>query len=83
MILFVFAVRDRATDQFGTPMFLVNSGQAIRSFADEINREAADNMLYRHPDDYDLYSMGSFDSSLGLFNTKVPEMVSIGKNVKL
>jgi len=83
MKLVIFCIRDRATDQYGNPMFLVNSGQAIRSFSDEINREAADNMLNKHPDDFDLYSLGSFDTSTGLFDTAPPEQISIGKAVKL
>jgi hypothetical protein len=83
MKLFIFVVRDRATDQFGTPMFLVSSGQAIRSFSDEVNRAAQDNMMYQHPDDFDLYSLGSFDTNAGVFETSVPEQVAIGKMVKV
>lgn len=83
MILHMFAVRDRATDQFGTPMFLVTAGQAIRSFADEVNRSAPDNIIHQHPDDYDLYELGSWDSSSGLFSSQTPSQVAIGKNLKL
>lgn len=79
----VFAIRDRATDQFGNPMVLVNQGQAIRSFSDEVNRDAADNMLCKHSDDFDLYMLGSYNSDSGLFETGVPEMIAIGKSLKL
>lgn len=83
MILYVYAVRDRATDQYGTPMFLISSGQAIRSFTDEINRQESTNALYMHPDDFDLYALGSYDTHSGRFNTEAPEQVAIGKNVKI
>jgi len=83
MKLFVFCVRDRATDQFGNPMFLVNPGQAIRSFSDEVNRNADDNMINKHPDDFDLYQLGSFDTEKGVFDVHVPEMLAIGKSVKM
>lgn len=83
MMLQIFAVRDRATDQFGTPMFLVTAGQAIRSFSDEINRQAADNLLHTHPDDYDLYALGSYDTVTGLFLSGPPEQLAVGKNLKL
>ena len=83
MILFVYCVRDRATDQFGNPMFLVNDGQAIRSFSDEVNRDDKENMLNRHSDDFDLYKLGTYDGGTGIFSTHVPEMISIGKQVKL
>lgn len=83
MILKIFAVRDRATAQFGTPMFLVSVGQAVRSFTDEINRSSSDNQLFAHPDDFDLFSLGEYDSDTGTFSTSAPEQVCIGKNVKV
>ena len=83
MILHVFAIRDRATDSFGNPVFTLSPGQAIRSFSDEINRSAPDNPYYAHPDDYDLYALGHFDTSSGKFVTEDPQQIAIGKMVKL
>lgn len=83
MKLYMFAVRDRATDQFGTPMFLVASGQAIRSFTDEINRSDAQNQLYQHPSDFDLYALGSFDTDTGEFVSERPTQICIGDQVKI
>lgn len=84
MILKIFAVRDRATDMYGTPMFLVSSGQAVRGFADEINRSDQQNGLFMHPDDYDLYELGEWDSSSAVFSVHArPEQVAIGKQVKI
>lgn len=81
MKMFIFVVRDRATDQYGNPMFLVSRGQAIRSFSDEVNRSAADNQLWVHPEDFDLYELGGYNTDSGLFDTGTPEMICIGKNV--
>lgn len=83
MKLQIFCVKDRATDQFGTPMFMVATGQAIRSFSDEINRSDKDNQLFSHPDDFDLYYLGTFDSDIGQFDVRVPEQICIGKQVKV
>lgn len=83
MILCVFCVRDRATDQYGNPMFLVNRGQAIRSFSDEINSKDDDAYMAKHSDDYDLYVLGTYDTHTGLFSVSPPEMICIGKSVKL
>lgn len=83
MKLKIFAVKDRATDQYGNPMFLISSGQAIRSFSDEINRSDATNQMYAHPDDFDLYWLGEYDTDSGMFQTGVPEQVCIGKTVKI
>ena len=83
MQLFIFCVRDRATEAFGTPMFLQSSGQALRSFSDEVNRKAEDSQLYNHPDDFDLYECGSFDTASGVFDSYVPRVLVRGKDVSL
>ena len=80
MKLLIFAVRDRATDQYGTPMFLISRGQAIRSFSDEVNRKAQDNQLNQHPEDFDLYQLGEYDTDAGTFRTDTPAQVAIGKD---
>lgn len=77
----IFCVKDRATNLFGTPMFLMATGQATRSFSDEVNRKEAGNQLNMHPDDFDLYQLGYFDSDDGSFETHAPELVVRGKDV--
>jgi hypothetical protein len=84
MIQFICTVKDRAADAFGRPMFVPSTGVAIRSFSDEINRNHADNQLYNHPDDFDLYELGQFDDNTGLFSLHdQPKLLSLGKQVKL
>lgn len=77
----ICAIRDRAADAFGRPMFSAALGQAIRSFVDEVNRSDPNNQLAAHPDDFDLYQLGTFDDSTGMFDTGVPRQVAIGKDV--
>ena len=81
MKLQIFAVFDRKTAQYGTPMFLVNAGQAIRSFSDEINKNDEQSILFKHPDDFDLYELGIFDTDEGIFNCSVPRAIAIGKDL--
>lgn len=82
MIYKIVSVHDRATDAYGRPIFVVASGQAIRSFQDEINRVAPENEMNRHPDDYDLYELGTFDDSNGqLTSYKEPHQLAIGKQM--
>lgn len=83
MKLFIFAVRDSASDQFGNPMFLISSGQAMRSFTDEVNREAPDNLMFQHPDDFELFELGEFDTVSGVFDTTRPISVTSGKAAKI
>jgi len=84
MRLYIFAVRDIATAQYGTPMFLIAEGQAVRSFSDEINRSAADNALYMHPDDYELFFLGAYDTETGKIDPLPdPKSIVAGKTVKV
>lgn len=77
----IVAVRDRAIDSFGTPFFVHTTGQAMRSFTDEMNRE--DSVMGAHPEDYDLYEIGEYFESTGeILPTQPPRMVAIGKDVK-
>jgi len=84
MIQLIFSVKDRAADAFGRPLFVPSAGLAIRSFSDEVNRDAADNQMFHHSDDFDLYELGSFDDSTGMI-TSHPQPVqrALGKQVKV
>jgi hypothetical protein len=79
--VYCVSIKDRASENFGNPVFVLAMGQALRSFGDEINRAAGDNPYYQHPDDYDMYLIGEFDTSSGRFVAQDPEMVAIGKNM--
>jgi hypothetical protein len=84
MKLVICAVKDRAADAYGRPMYVPSVGVAIRSFQDEINRSDADNQLYNHPDDFDLYEFGEFDDNSGVFELhEQPKLLSLGKQVKI
>ena len=84
MKLVLCSVKDRAADAYGRPMFVPSVGVAIRSFSDEVNRQDADNQLFNHPDDFDLYEFGEFDDNSGQFALhEQPKLLSLGKQVKI
>ena len=74
----IVSVRDRAVDTFGQPIFVAAIGQAVRSFGDEVKNPQSP--FNKHPEDYDLYSLGEFDDSTGEFFTSRPEQVAVGKD---
>lgn len=81
MILTVLAIKDRAVATFMQPFFSHHIGAAKRTFSDEINRQAPDNPLAKHPEDYDLFELGTFDDQTGRFEClPQPRQVSIGKD---
>lgn len=82
MIYQLVSVYDKATGAHGRPIFVATTGQAIRSFQDEINRPAPDNEMNRHPDDFRLYHLGTFDDSTGQFtNLEKPIQLAIGSQL--
>lgn len=85
MKLVVCSVFDSAMNAFARPMFVPAAGVAVRSFADEINRQAQDNPLYAHPDDYTMFDLGLFDEDSGTFippPDNRPVVLARGKDLK-
>ncbi len=71
MILLAFSVYDAAAEAYMAPTFMQTKGQAIRSFADAVNKE--DHAFARHADDYTLFHVGMFDESTGKFAPMEPD----------
>lgn len=65
MKLEVLSVHDRAINAFGRPFCVPAVGAAVRGFTDECKNP--DSEIGKHPDDYSLYHLGSFDDSSGAF----------------
>lgn len=81
----ICAVYDRAAAAYGRPIFVLSVGGAIRSFQDEINRVAPENEMNRHPKDFDLYELGTFDDGQARFEIHEdgPRCVAIGGQLEL
>lgn len=78
-MLKIYAIRDRALDAFNRPFFLPADGAAIRAFQDEINNKESE--LSKHPDDYDLYTIGMYDENRGIIRPHDPLQIAIGKSL--
>lgn len=84
MIYQVVAVKDRAADAYAAPMFIAANGAAIRAFSSEVNRADNTNMLYCHPDDFDLYSLGTYDDSNAKFEMHSEvQLIARGKDMAI
>lgn len=83
MKMIVCSIKDRAADAFGRPFYVPAVGVAIRSFQDEVNRAADDSQIYQHPDDFDLFELGTFNDDSGLFELfDTPKLLMLGKQAK-
>lgn len=63
MIYQVFTVKDLKADAFAPPFFLHRAEVAVRTFADALHDVT--HPMHAHPEDYVLYTIGSFDDELG------------------
>lgn len=64
----LFSVRDVVSGTYGVPFASQNSSTAVRSVAMEVNNDDARSVLHTHPDDFQLYHLGSFDDESSVFS---------------
>lgn len=81
MQLTICAVFDSAANAFMRPIFTQHVGQAVRSFSDEVNRPATDNVMFQHPEDFSLHELGTFDEATGTVAAHDPRQVARGQDV--
>lgn len=70
MKLACLCIYDLKAETYFTPYFQTTINHAERSFRDEVNRPAEDNILYKHPEDFELHFLGFFDTADGKFEFK-------------
>lgn len=81
MIIIVAAIKDRLADCYAQPMYFPTEGMAVRAFQDALADSG--NNLSKHPDDYDLCKLGTFDDATGRFtNVEIPTVLALGKQHK-
>lgn len=79
----IVSVKDTAAQAFGRPVFVPSIGVAMRSFRDEVNRKDSTEDLARHPDDFELYELATFDDATGVIvMLPEPRMVARAKDLK-
>lgn len=81
MKLTIVAVRDTRVEAFMQPNTMRHAGAAIRGFQDEANREDPQNMIYNHPEDFELWQLGTFDEETGMFEN-APQRLIRGVDAK-
>lgn len=67
----LYSVYDKVAQTFSAPQQDINDATAIRNFTNGINcpnDRGEHNMLYKYPDDYELYYLGDINDSTGHFS---------------
>lgn len=74
----LFCIYDAKSAVYPHPPFLANQvGEALRSFMDIVNDGKS--ALALHPEDYDMYELGSFNMETGLISAhSVPKLTAKG-----
>lgn len=76
----VCAVKDRAVNAYNRPIYVPTVGVAIRSFNDECNKK--DSELHNHPEDYDLYEIGSWDDETAIYSSlETPRVITRAQDI--
>lgn len=70
MRLNVYSVFDVKAAVYANPFYMPNDAVAVRGFTGAVN--SPDTMLYKHPEDYMLFRIGTFDDSVGLLVAENP-----------
>jgi len=74
----LFTVYDEKAEIFIPPFFVPTDGLAVRAFADCVN--SADHQFGKHPHDYTLFFVGTFDDSDASF--QIEHKKSLGNGVE-
>lgn len=82
MKLHMIAVYDTAAKAYNRPMFVPSRGLAIRSFQDEIKRDAPENVLNKHPEDFLLVHVADWDDDTGTATPLTSEIIARGQDFK-
>lgn len=64
MLVQVYSIYDNKSLSFGQPFSFSHTGQAVRAFSDLANDPST--MMYRHPADFSLVRIGTFDMNTGV-----------------
>lgn len=77
----IYSVYDSKVKYFHPPMFMMNKGEALRSWEEVAN--AQDQIIARHPQDFALFELGEFDDQNGAITMhKTPESLGIAAQFK-
>lgn len=76
----LYSIHDSKVGVYNAPFVQANDNAAIRAFTDEVNNP--DSLLNRHPEDFTLFCLGSYDDDVAT-STLFPVSIVSGLSVKV
>lgn len=68
----IVSIYDLKAQVYSKPIFVPNTGSAIRAWGDAINAKDSPNEYTRHPEDYIMFDLGEYDDTTGAINSSLP-----------
>lgn len=81
MQLILVTVYDKALGCYQPPFSVRAKGEAIRNFQDATNNPQ-NNQLHLHPDDFELYIIGTYDDTNARITSHEPQLLATGAQLK-
>lgn len=83
MVVQIVSVFDAKAEAFNLPQFVQSVGTGVRGFTDAVNDVRKETDLSRHPEDFQLFHLGTFEDSDARFELfQVPKLLVAGATVK-
>jgi hypothetical protein len=77
----IISLRDVVANLYTTPTFHNSKGSALRAFSNEVNRADENNTIYKHPNDFEIYALGTFDDEHAEFEPySKPELLGLARD---
>lgn len=79
------STRDIVANVYSIPQFVPYLGHAIRSFGDQCRSKEKDNVLAKHPEDFELWHLGEYDDGTGTYTAFPMEQrkqLAVGANYR-
>jgi hypothetical protein len=83
MIYKMLAVYDSKAEAYMRPFVARSTGEAIRSFSDEVNSGDKNSPVCHHSEDFILYELGTWDELTGMLDVyEKPKALNSGIDVR-
>lgn len=81
MKIHLVAIRDIKTNMFSNPSAVSSLGGAIRDFGDQCRSENKQDLIAKHPEDFELYQLGEYDNESGKLTNDLKQ-IAVGSNYR-
>lgn len=71
----ILSIYDKKAELYMQPFFVPTVGVAFRNLQDEIARGGDDNVLAKHPEDFQLFHIGHYEEEAGTIHPHPPKLL--------